>query len=96
MAFTAIPAGDVDAESPGSDALFALIKSNQDHIYSMLTDGASALEVLDIDTITVSGTGTALTVVNNSQFDGNVNIDGQLTTGSFFVSDFLQDFERWA
>lgn len=90
MAYVDIASTDVDAKSPVDDTLMGLIRTNQIHIEQMLSDGASAPAGLTIDTMTIAGAGTALTV------DNDVTITGQLTTGSFFVSDLVQNFEDWA
>lgn len=89
MAFTALTAGQVDAKSPVSDDWTDLVRTNLDHLKSAISDGASASQVLTVDQVTVAGTGTAFTVNNNSQFDGDVNVDGTLTTGVFFSSEQL-------
>lgn len=87
MAYVTLAAGDVDAKSPVSDALMTLIKTNLDHLESAISDGASASQVLDVNTLTVSGAGTALTVTNDALVSGDATVTGNLTVGSFTVPD---------
>lgn len=89
MAFTVIAAGDIDAKSPVQDDLMTDLKENDDWLMSAITDGASASQGLTVSTVTVKASGTALTVDNNAQFTGNVNIDGTLTADVFNSSEEL-------
>lgn len=67
MAFTAILAADVDAKSPVSDDVMDLIRTNLDHVYSMISDGASAAEDISGKNMTLSGTLTVGTFFSSEQ-----------------------------
>ena len=81
MAYVVIAAGDVDAKSPLTDTLAGNIKGDLDHLKSALSDGAAASQVLEVSSVTVAGSGTALTVNNDA------TITGTLTVGNFTVLD---------
>lgn len=87
MAFVVILPADIDSESPVSEAVFTDLKGNDEYIKSALTDGASASQALTISTVTAKAGGTALTVDNNAQFTGDVNVDGTLVSKNVFFRD---------
>lgn len=84
MAWTAIPDGDRDAKSPVSDALFQKVDENLDYLKSVLTDGAAAPQDITVKGAEVTGD---LVADQDVQVDGNMNVDGTLTTGVFFSSE---------
>lgn len=81
MPFTSITATDVDAKSPLTDALGAIVDEDFDYLKATVTDGASAPQEITGSRATFAGTGTALTVTNDA------TISGTLSVGVFFSSE---------
>ncbi len=88
--YTSIDTTRTDPKSPYDEDLAVDNANNDEHANQMLTAGLTAPEALVTDNLQIKGTSVP------SVFDGDVTITGQLSTGSFFVSDFVQDFEGWA
>lgn len=96
MAFLSIAAGDVDAESPISDDLMELIKSNQDHIYSTLNDGASAAQTINTNKLeSKSATGNGLDVTNNALIQGSLTVNGTINGEQFNAGENLLLMDLW-
>ena len=87
--YTAIDTTRTDPKSPIDEDLKVDEANNDEFLNQMVTGGASAPEDLVTDNLQVKGTSTP------SVFDGDLTVTGQLVTGSFFVSDFVQNFDTW-
>ena len=95
--FTDNVATDMDAKSPVDDALVERIGNNQNYLKDQITDGTGADQTIVTNKLEAkSATGNGLDVTNDALIQGDLAVSGQLTTGSFFVSDFVQNFEDWA
>lgn len=87
MAYTAHDPLDLDAKSPIKDSVWDLFRTNLDHLKSALTDGASATQEITGSRATLAGSGTALTVTNNAQVSGTLQVTGAVTTNVFFSTE---------
>jgi len=95
--FIVVPSTDTDAKSPFDDALADAYRTNADYNKAQITAGASADQTIDTNKfIAQSLTGFGLDVKGDAIVRGDLTVSGQLITGSFFVSDLVQNFEVWA
>lgn len=89
MAYVTLVTTDIDAKSPLSDDIMTQIKTNQDHLKSAISDGASASQTLTISSVVLAAAGTALTVNNNMLVSGNFTVSGVITAATFFSTEEL-------
>ena len=86
MPWVTISANDVDAKSPITDSLMGDIKGDLDYLKSAISDAGSAAQSISTND---------LAVADDLTVGGDVAITGQLTVGSFFVSDNVQNLYSW-